>query len=397
MRSNILEEDKLSRFYRVEADIYLDRIRENIERMKACVSANTKMLAVIKADAYGHGAIEVSRALSDLVDFFAVACIDEAIELHEAGCQKPILILGYTDDSSFEELISYDVRPTVYQMDWCVKLSEKAMQLGKKVNIHIKVDTGMSRIGFPCDEKGLKDVLAISRMPGLAIEGIFTHYACADKADKTEANLQYERFCRFIEELEQEGLTIPIKHISNSAGIMEMDNQPFDMVRAGIVTYGLYPSEEIDKNKIEIFPAMEWISRVIHVKEVKAGTGIGYGWSYVAPRDMKIATVSAGYADGYPRAQSGKGRVIINGEYADIVGRVCMDQFMVDVTHIPDVKVKDKVILAGRDGNKMITVEEIAAPAESFNYELVCNVGRRVPRVYIRNGKIESVLNYLLS
>lgn len=392
-----LEEIVLNRFYRVEADIYLDRIRENIKRMKACVPPHVKMLAVIKADAYGHGAIEVSRALSDLVDFFAVACIDEAIELFDSGCKKPILILGYTDDTSYEELITYDVRPTVYQTDWCAKLSEKAVSLGKKVNIHIKIDTGMSRIGFPCNEEGVEEVLAISRMPGIEIEGIFTHYACADKADKTEAKLQYDRFLQFIEALEKAGLSIPIKHISNSAGIMEMDNKSFDMVRSGIVTYGLYPSEEMDKEQVQILPAMEWISRVIHVKDVKAGTGIGYGWSYVAPRDMKVATVSAGYADGYPRAQSNKGRVIIDGEYADIIGRVCMDQFMVDVTHIPDVKVKDKVILAGQDGDKLITMEEIAAPAESFNYELVCNVGRRVPRVYIRDGKIVSVLNYLLS
>ncbi len=387
----------MNRFYRVEADIYLDRIRENIKKMKACVPPQMKMLAVIKADAYGHGAIEVSRALDDLVDFYAVACIDEAMELRQAKCTKPLLILGYTDESANEELIEYDIRPTIYQVDQCRILSEKAQAMGKQAKIHIKIDTGMNRIGFLCDETGLQDVLAVSRMPGIMVEGIFTHYACADQADKTEANIQYNRFLWFIRQLEKEGVSIPVKHISNSAGIMEMDNTPFDMVRSGIVTYGLYPSEEIKQDRAVLVPAMEWISRVIHVKEVKAGCGIGYGWSYITPHDMKIATVSAGYADGYPRAQSNRGRVIIHGEYADIVGRVCMDQFMVDVTHIPDVRIRDKVILAGRDGDKVITIEEIAKPAESFNYELVCNVGRRVPRVYIRDGKQVAILNYLLS
>lgn len=387
----------MNKFYRVEVDIDLDRIRRNIKRMKACVPEDMKMLAVIKADAYGHGAIEVSKALDDLADFFAIACIDEAVELRKAGCEKPLLILGYTNDTDYENLISYEVRPTIYELSQCEKLSKAAVRQKKKAYVHIKIDTGMSRIGFSCDEAGIQAVLAISRMPGIVLEGIFTHYAKADEADKTAAKLQLQRFRSFIARLEAEGVHIPIKHISNSAGIMEMDNQGFDMVRSGIVTYGLYPSEEVDQHTILLEPAMKWISRVIHVKDVKAGTGIGYGWSYIANTDCKIATVSAGYADGYPRAQSNRGRVIIHGEYAPIVGRICMDQFMVDVTHIKNVQVLDQVILVGEDGDKIISMEEVAAPAESFNYELVCNVGRRVPRVYIRDGKVIKVLNYLLS
>jgi alanine racemase len=380
---------------RIEADINLDNIRDNIKMMKACVPSDMKMLAVIKADAYGHGAIEVSKALDDLTDFYAIACIDEAMELRYAGCTKPLLILGYTDPADYRELIENDIRPAMYDVAQCQELSNQSLALGRRTRIHVKIDTGMSRIGFPCNDEGIENILKISGMPGIEIEGIFTHYAKADEYDKTAANIQLNCFRAIIEKLDKAGVHIPVKHISNSAGIMEMDNQNFDMVRSGIVTYGLYPSEEVDKHIAALKPAMEWLSKVIHVKEVEAGTGIGYGWSYTAPSKMKLATVSAGYADGYPRAQSNKGRVIIHGEYAPIVGRVCMDQFMVDVTHIPDVNVGDEVVLAGTRGDKQITIEEIAAPANSFNYELVCNVGRRVPRVYIRDGKKVSVLNYL--
>lgn len=385
----------MDKYRRIEADINLDNIRENIKQMKACVPEDMKMLAVIKADAYGHGAIEVSRALDDLTDFYAVACIDEAVELRNAGCKKPLLILGYTDASDYQELIELDIRPAMYEKEQCQILSDAAAAKGLKAKIHIKMDTGMGRIGFPCDAAGIQDIVAISKMPGIVIEGIFTHYSKADETDKTAANGQLKLFRQVIQELEANGVAIPVKHISNSAGIMEMDNTGFDMVRSGIVTYGLYPSEEVDKTIARLKPAMQLIARVIHVKEVKAGTGIGYGWTFVAPHDMKIATVSAGYADGYPRAQSNIGRVILHGQYAKITGRVCMDQFMIDVTDIPDVKTGDAVILFGRSGGKEITVEEVAAPANSFNYELVCNVGRRVPRVYIENGRKVREVNYL--
>ena len=233
-------------------------------------------------------------------------------------------------------------------------------------------------------------------MPGIEIEGIFTHYAKADELDKTAANGQLEKFRWINSQLEALGIHIPVRHISNSAGIMEMDNSDFDMVRSGIVTYGLYPSDEVDKNIVALKPAMRLMSKVIFVKDVKAGTGIGYGWSYIADHDIKVATVSAGYADGYPRAQSNIGRVIIHGEYAPIIGRVCMDQFMVDVSHIDGVKVRDDVTLIGQDGDREVTVEEVAAPANSFNYELVCNISRRVPRTYIRDGRELGQVNYLL-
>lgn len=385
-----------SNYNRVQAVINLDNIRHNISAMKSLVDKDKKMLAVIKADAYGHGAVEVADALDDLVDFYAVAFIDEALELRRAGIDKPILILGYTDPVDYELLLKYDVRPAMYETDDAQKLSDLAVSMGTKAKVHIKVDTGMGRIGFSCDEAGVEKIAEISNMPGIEIEGIFTHYAKADELDKTAANGQLEKFRWINGQLAGLGIHIPVRHISNSAGIMEMDNSDFDMVRSGIVTYGLYPSDEVDKSIVELRPAMRLMSKVIFVKEVKAGTGIGYGWSYIADHDIRVATVSAGYADGYPRAQSNKGRVIIHGEYAPIIGRVCMDQFMVDVSHIDGVQVRDDVILIGRDGDKEVTVEEVAEPANSFNYELVCNISRRVPRTYIRDGKELGQVNYLL-
>ena len=386
-----------SNYNRVQAVINLDNIRHNISAMKSLVDKDKKMLAVIKADAYGHGAVEVAEALDDLVDFYAVAFIDEALELRRAGIDKPILILGYTDPVDYELLLKYDVRPAMYETDDAQKLSDLAVSMGIKAKVHIKVDTGMGRIGFSCDDTGVEKIAEISNMPGIEVEGIFTHYAKADEIDKTAANGQLEKFRWIIGQLVGLGIHIPVRHISNSAGIMEMDNSDFDMVRSGIVTYGLYPSEEVDKSIVELRPAMSLMSKVIFVKDVKAGTGIGYGWSYIADHDIRVATVSAGYADGYPRAQSNKGRVIIHGKYAPIIGRVCMDQFMVDVSHIDGVQVRDDVILIGRDGDKEVTVEEVAEPANSFNYELVCNISRRVPRTYIRDGKELVQVNYLLN
>lgn len=386
----------MSSFNRIQAVINLDNIRHNVSAMKSLVDENKKMLAVIKADAYGHGAVEVGRALDDMADYYAVAFLDEGIELRKAGIDKPILILGYTDPSDYMDLMRWDIRPAMYDVDEAQQLSDDAVSMGKRAKIHIKVDTGMGRIGFTCDDAGVNNIEKIWKMPGIEIEGIFTHYAKADEYDKTAANGQLEKFRWINDRLVETGIHIPVRHISNSAGIMEMDNSDFDMVRSGIVTYGLYPSEEVDKGIADLRPAMSLTSKVIFVKDVKAGTGIGYGWSYIADHDIKVATVSAGYADGYPRAQSNKGRVIIHGQYAPIIGRVCMDQFMVDVSHIDGVKVRDDVILIGRDGDKEISVEEVAEPANSFNYELVCNIGRRVPRVYIRDGKITGEVNYLL-
>lgn len=382
-------------YNRIYARINMDNLRYNISKMKSIVKPDMKVLAVVKADAYGHGAVGVSQRIRDLADYFGVATIDEAIELRNAGITEPILIIGYTDSEDFDKLIEYHITQAVYDVEECEKLSKIALAKGVKVKVHLKVDTGMGRIGFSADNDGIAQALKLKDMEGLNIEGIFTHYAKADEIDKTYSINQKEKFLWFIEEMEAGGVTFDIKHIDNSAGTMEIDDNEFDMVRLGIVSYGLYPSEEVDKT-ITIKPVMSLISHVSHVKTVKKGSSISYGGTYIAESDRRIATVTVGYADGYPRAQSNKGRVIIRGEYAPIVGRVCMDQMMIDVTDIPDVAVKDEVILIGGANDKYISVEEVSCYANSFNYELVCHIGRRVPHVYNEDGADTVCVNYLV-
>lgn len=414
-------------YNRIFARINVDNIRYNIMKLRSLVKPDMKLLVVIKADAYGHGSVALAKRIDDLSDYYGVATIDEAVELREAGIDKPILIIGYTDYEDYDRVIAYNVTQTVFDVAEAKRLSAHALAQNKRVKVHIKVDTGMSRIGFPvsglsglsgtsglsglsgssdaagltASEAGLEsepeiaDALQLKNLPGLEIEGIFTHYAKADERDKSHAYEQKRKFLYFIDALERHGMTFALKHIDNSAGTMEMEDDEFDMVRLGIATYGLYPSEEIDRSVV-IKPAMSLISHVAYVKTLPEGVGVGYGWSYVTDRETRVATVTVGYADGYPRAQSNLGRVIIRGQYAPIIGRVCMDQIMVDVTDIPETAVRDEVILIGADGERNISVEEVAAPAASFNYELVCNIGRRVPRVYHENGRDTICVNYLL-
>ncbi len=385
-------------YRRVEAAIDLDAIRSNIITVRnlnpKSEGGYKKVLAVIKADAYGHGAVEVAKAVDDLADYYGVACIDEAVELRQHDITKPILILGYTDSSYFEDLISFDVTTAIYSLEDAKLLSAKAEELGKPAKVHIKVDSGMSRIGFQCTDEELEKAIAITKLPGIVVDGIFTHYAKADYFVKDDAKTQYEKFSWFVRGMEEAGVTFNVRHIDNSAGAMEIHSEGFDMIRLGIVIYGLYPSEEIDKS-VKITPAMTFKSRIIHVKDLEAGRGVGYGWTYVTEGTRRIATISVGYADGYPRALSNIGRVIINGEFAPITGRVCMDQIMVDVTDIKSAEVGDEVILFGSQGGLTIPVEEVAEPANSFNYEAVCNIARRVPRVYIRQGKVVNEVNYI--
>ena len=381
-------------YHRIEARVDLDAIRANIETVKALNPPKEKVLLVIKADAYGHGAAALAEELEDLADYFGVAEIDEAVELRNSGVTKPILILGYTDETEYEDLLNYDITQAVYDVEKCRSLSLLAEKTGRKARVHIKVDSGMHRIGFPVDEQGVADAEELFSMPGLSVEGIFTHFAKADEKDKTSALEQYNAFSTFVKTLEGRGHDLGVRHIDNSAGAMELHSKGFDMMRLGIVIYGLYPSEEVDKSVV-IRPAMQLVTHITHLKTLPAGCGISYGHTFVTERETRVATVSAGYADGYPRAQSGTGRVLIRGEYAPILGRVCMDQFMVDVSHIPDAEIGDEVVLFGTDGEKSISVEEVAEPAVSFNYELVCNVARRVPRIYVRNGEAVGEINYL--
>lgn len=369
-------------FDRTYAQIDLQAIRHNIREVKNHINRQTKVMAVVKANAYGHGAVPVAQALSDVVDAYGVAMIEEALELREAGIDKGILILGYTGEEWYDELVELQISQTVYTYEMAEKLSAVAMKRGKQARIHIKLDTGMGRIGFTPAGETLDVVEKIAHLPGLMLEGIFTHFARADEKTIDAARAPFSMFTDFVGRLEERGIEIPLKHVSNSAAIMSFPEANLNMVRSGIMTYGLYPSEEVPKEEIELWPAMEWKALISYVKRVDAGTSISYGGTFTADHPMLVATVPVGYADGMKRELSGKGRVLVQGEYAPILGRVCMDQFMIDVTHIPDVKMGDLVTILGTDGSRSIPVEEVAELAHSFNYEFVCSVTNRVPRKY---------------
>ena len=374
-------------------NIDLDAIAENFEAVRQ--KAGTAVMAVVKADAYGHGAIQVARLLEDKCAFFGVSSMLEAQELRLTGIQKPILILGHTPVGTYPIAVAENVRPAIFRYEDAVALSEEAVRQGKIANFHFAVDTGMSRIGFPVTEEAADICADIAKLPNLHAEGLFSHFATADCADLTKAKAQADLFDRFDAMLKQRGVEIPIRHLDNSAGIMNFPNH-YEMVRSGIVTYGMYPSSEVAPVLLGIRPAFQWRSRVTHVKWLEPGREISYGGTFVTSRPTKVATVPVGYADGYRRSLSNKFYVLIKGQKAPILGRVCMDQMMVDVTDIVDVQPEDTVILVGRSGNEEITVEQIAAAADSFNYEFVCGISRRVPRVYYLGGKAVHTVHYLL-
>ena len=373
--------------------IDLDVISANFRAI--CQKAGVPVMAIVKADAYGHGAIQVARQLQDSCAFFGVSSMLEALELRGAGIATPILILGHIQPEAFATAIRNGIRPSIFRLEDAKKLSEAALQEGIEAPFHLAVDTGMSRIGFQATEEAAEICKEICSLPGIVAEGLFSHFATADCADLTKAKLQAEKFDRFHQMLKARGVEIPIRHLDNSAGIMNF-GEHYELVRGGIVTYGMYPSSQVDPADLQLKPALGWRSRVTHVKTLEAGREISYGGDYVTTRPTVVATVPVGYADGYRRALSGKFYVLIGGEKAPILGRICMDQMMVDVTHIPNVAVGDTVVLIGTDGENTITMEEIAAAADSFNYEFVCGIGRRVPRYYLREGKIVQQVNYLL-
>ena len=390
-------QEKLESYQRVWAEVDLDAIRENMVHMKENIAENTKILAVIKTDGYGHGGVPIAKMLEQL-DFmfgYAAATYEEAHVLREAGVKKPILILGYTFPYCYEELIREEIRPAVYRRDTVEELAAAAAKVGKKAKVHIKVDTGMGRIGITPDEEGLEFVRFLIEHPELEVEGIFTHFAKSDETDKTSANHQLELFQNFIDKIQTElGITIPVKHCSNSAAILEMPQANMDMVRAGITTYGLYPSEEVSKDIVPLRAAMSLYSHIVYCKMIHAGQSVSYGGLFTAQKDTRVATIPVGYGDGYPRSLSGRGYVLIHGKRAPILGRVCMDQFMVDISEIPEAMDGDKVTLLGMDGTERITAEELGELSGRFNYEFVCDLGKRIPRVYIQHGEITEVRDY---
>lgn len=373
---------------RVRADIDLDAVLYNMESMHKKLKPGTKIAAVVKADAYGHGAVEISRVLENLPYLwgYAVATSNEAMQLVEAGRKKPIIILGLSFPEQFEEIVENDLRPAVCTYETAQALSDIAAEKNKVCRIHIKVDTGMSRIGFQVTPESADTVARISKLPNIMIEGIFTHFARADESSKTPAYEQFKQFEKMIAMVEEKGVQIPLKHCSNSAGIVEIPECNMDMVRAGITLYGLWPSEEVDKTKISLKPVMSLRSRVAYVKELLPGRQISYGGTFTVKKKMIVATVPVGYGDGYARGLSNKGWVLIKGQRAPICGRVCMDQCMVDVTDIPGVKIGDTVTLLGKDADEEITMEQLGELSGRFNYEFACLITPRVPRIYHKNN-----------
>jgi alanine racemase len=383
---------------RAWAEINLDNIAHNVKEIRKIVNKRAEIMGVVKADAYGHGALEVAKTLIDSgISRLAVSMIDEAIQLRQNGVHVPILVLGYTDPVSSEDIIKYNVTQTVFSYDLALALSSAAVSWGRKIKIHIKIDTGMTRIGFMPGYDAIKNVININELPGITIEGLFTHCASADKKDKSYSYIQFERFLSICDELKGIGINIPIKHIANSAAVIEYPEMHLDMVRLGIIIYGHFPSPEINKNTLSLKPAMALKANVILVKEVEKNTPVSYGGMLVTKRKSKIATIPIGYADGYPRLLTGKANVLVNGQLAPIAGVICMDQCMMDITDIEgNVKVGDEVVLFGRQMGREIKVEELASLIGAINYEIISAVGRRIPRIYLHNGEISNVLNYLV-
>ncbi len=387
----------MSGMNRVCAKIDLDAIESNLEHMKDNLQEGTQIMAVIKADGYGHGAVPIAHLLEpkDYVWGFAVATVEEAKSLRDEGIEKPILILGVVFPDQWAKVLEMDVRLTIYTEETARQISDLAGQLHMTAPVHIKLDTGMSRLGFPVNEDTRETILRISQLPNLKIEGLYTHFAKADEADKTFTNQQLTAYLDMKNQLEAEGLSVPLCHVSNSAGIIDVPEANLDLVRAGISLYGLYPSEEVNKEAVPLQPALSLYSHVAHVKWVDAGTPVSYGGTFVTDKKTRIATIPVGYGDGYPRSLSNKGYVLIHGERAPILGRVCMDQFMVDVTDIPDVQFLDLVTLIGTDGGETLRVETLSDLSGRFNYEFVCDLGKRIPREYLYHGSVIGETDFL--
>ena len=376
-------------YSRVKATVSLDAVLHNFEAMKNNLKEGTRIIAVIKADGYGHGATPIARLMEskEYIWGFAVATAEEALELRKAGIAKPILILGYVFPEYYRKLIQEEVRLTVFRWDVACEINEVAAGLGKKAYIHLALDTGMTRIGFPDTRESVETIRKIAESDWLVTEGLFTHFARADETDKAPAYVQLQRYQDFVSWLEETGISIPVKHCSNSAGILRIPEANLDAVRAGITIYGIYPSLQVERDTVRLQPVMELKSHIAHIKTVEAGVAVSYGGTYVTKGKTVIATIPVGYADGYSRGLSNRGFVLIHGKKAPILGRVCMDQFMVDITEIPEAAMGDEVTLFGENEGAFLSVEELGEISGRFSYEFVCEISKRVPRVYIRHGR----------
>jgi len=378
------------------AEINLDNLAHNMREVRRLAGENAQVMAVIKADGYGHGSTKIAQTLLDNgADRLAVAVLDEAIELRHAGFKVPIFVLGYTQPERAEEVVKHDLEQSVYSLEAAEALSRYAAAQNKTALVHIKVDTGMGRIGLQANAEAVEIIKSIHALPGIKIKGIFTHFAVADEVDKSYTQMQFDKFKWIYTELEKQGIQIDIKHCGNSATIIDLPDMHLNMVRAGIMLYGLAPSTDVMLNKLELKQVMSLKVRITHVKEIEAGQSVSYGRRFIAEKTSKIASLPIGYADGYTRLLSGKAEALIKGKRVPVVGRICMDQCMIDVTGIEDVKVGDEVVLFGQQGSGFISIDEIAEKLGTINYEVVCMISRRVPRVYTQNGEVVEVLNYL--
>ena len=383
----------IEEYFRVYAEVNLDAIIKNIEMMREKIKPETGIVGVIKTDGYGHGAVPIAKALENECVGYAVATAWEGHNLRRHGIDKPLYILGVVPENLCDLVINEEMLPPIFTYKMAKAFSDHAVKLNKTVKFNIAVDTGMSRIGYIPGSDAVKEIVEINKLPFIKIESIFTHFAKADYVDKSFADKQFDEFVNFVDEVEKNGVKIPIHQCANSAAMMEMPKTSLSLSRAGISMYGLYPSDEMSRENMKLYPALSLHSHVVYVKTIKKGRGISYGQTYIAPHDMKIATIPLGYGDGYQRNLSNKGYVLINGRKVNIVGRVCMDQFMVDVTGM-DVKEGDKVTLIGKEGDEEITVDELAALAGTFNYEFVCDLSKRIPRVYVKDDKIVGTKDY---
>lgn len=383
--------------HRTWAEVDLDAIAHNIREIRKITNPSAQLMAVVKADAYGHGFLEVTKTLLENgADRLAVATLREGEQLRSRGVRVPILVLGALMEEDIEDYINFNITPNVFSYETAHAISYIAEKKEIVTKIHIKLDTGMSRIGFLTgdnNESVADEIIKISKLPYIEIEGIFSHFSTSDEYDESYTRLQYSRFMNVIKLLEERGLHIPIKHICNSAAIMMYPEMHMDMVRPGVILYGMYPSDEVDKSRLDLKPAMTLKARITLVKDVEPGRGVSYGKEYITDKVTKIATVPIGYADGYLRRLAKEGKMIVNGVQVPIIGRICMDQCMIDVTNVHNIERGDEVILFSDEG---ITVDDLAKWLDTINYEVTCVIGKRIPRIYTKNGRAVKVLNYLM-
>ena len=370
------------------AEIYLDNIAHNLSEVKRWVGKKVKIMGVVKANAYGHGACHVAKVLVENgVCYLGVATIEEALELRECGINIPILVFGYTPLTQAEELIVNNITQTVFDINYVEDLEKIALNVGKKAKVHVKIDTGMGRIGYTDLKVAEKEIEKMMEMEGVEVEGIFSHFATSDEKDKSYAEQQFDMFKKLLERLKEKRINIPLKHMANSGAIIDLKYTYLDMVRPGIVLYGSYPSEEV-KRPLDLRQTMGFKTKIVYIKEVPEGTSISYGKTFITKRKSKIATLPVGYADGFNRLLSNNYHVLVKGKYAAVVGRICMDQTMLDVTDIEGVEVGDDVIIFGNQEGEKITAEEIAKKLNTIPYEVYCGISSRVPRIYIYKGKV---------